>query len=169
VRLLTRQPEYSDEEDLMRWANVVCRNLMIDLKRKEGRHFAINSEPLAADVELTVIGRAELSEVRRVWSSLSEPDRAALSGNFSRDPGARSTSATRMAVSRARAKLRNLTGYAVTLIGHRLRRLRIIQPITQEAAAALCSLVPLLFSGISGGTAMSAATSAARPLVTTES
>jgi DNA-directed RNA polymerase specialized sigma24 family protein len=126
LRALRTRIRFTDTEDLLRWCNVVGRNLYVDhvrsISRRPQEALADDFDRASADdLETTVEHRLQLTSVLRGVGLLSRNDRLALFTPLMDEdvePVSR-TEATRLAVRRhrARGRLRAVLKTAVVLLG----------------------------------------------------
>jgi DNA-directed RNA polymerase specialized sigma24 family protein len=113
LRALARRVRFGGDEDLLRWCNIVARNLLFDEHRSAARHPTTALDAAAdiadpADVHRCVEGRLRLRHVVSAFNDLSESDKVAIrtSEGLAGEPARSRMESTRLAVRRHRARAR---------------------------------------------------------------
>jgi hypothetical protein len=147
LRTLSRRVAYTDEDDLLRWAQVVAWRLAVDSHRRTSRiaDDPVSDRPAAIDVAGEVEARVTLAAVAEAITTMSASDQAALLGFVPIGSEPDRTVAVRLAVRRHRARKRLLAIVNAALGGiavlRGLRRITAGRVVAAGSAFAVIAMV----------------------------
>lgn len=157
ARAMSATVQFSDADDLFRWASVVSWRVAIDARRRDTRVSDLEPPERAdpIDVAQAAEHRIVLSAVTDRFKELSERDQAVLLASFDEQPATNRRESVRVAVARHRARdrlrglLNGLAAPVLAFVVRRRWRSAPLEAFVSTAAPALACLA-VTAGGIGG-------------------